>query len=63
MSDAVTRLLAAPYGHSITRDKAGHSRVSLFAVNDGRLLVTMVAPTFDQAVARALDAAEQEVGG
>jgi hypothetical protein len=58
----VNRLLSAPYGHTITRDKAGNSHVTIFRAN-GALLHTIVAPTFDEAVTRALDLADEVTGG
>ena len=54
----VSRLLQAPFGHMIRRDNAGNSHVTLFTA-EGKMLPTLVAPTFDEAVTRALDIAEQ----
>ncbi len=56
MSEVVERLLHAPYGHTIRRDKQGNSHVSLYQL-DGTLMHTIVAPTFDEAATRALDLA------
>jgi len=56
VSDVIERLMNAPYGHAIHRDKAGNSHVSLYQL-DGTLIHTIVAPTFDEAVTRALDLA------
>jgi hypothetical protein len=54
----VTRLMDAPYGHLIHRDDAGNSHVTLYDAKDQRI-VTIVAPTFDEAVTRALDIADE----
>ena len=54
MSAVVERLMNAPYGHHIRRDNAGNSHVSIYHLN-GALLHTIVAPTFEEAVTRALD--------
>jgi hypothetical protein len=56
VSEVVGRLLHAPYGHTIRRDKQGNSHVSLYQL-DGTLMHTIVAPTFDEAATRALDLA------
>ena len=58
MSDVIERLMNAPYGHAIHRDEAGNSHVSLYQL-DGTLIHTIVAPTFDEAVTRALDLATE----
>lgn len=55
-SAVIERLMNAPYGHFIRRDNAGNSHVSLYQL-DGTLLHTIVAPTFDEAVTKALDLA------
>ena len=57
MHPTVERLLNAPYGHKIMRDNAGNSHVTLYDLN-GAMLHTIVAPTFDEAVTRALDLAD-----
>jgi hypothetical protein len=57
MSDVIERLMNAPYGHRIQRDNAGNSHVSIYHPN-GAFLHTIVAPTFDEAVTRALDIAD-----
>jgi phage baseplate assembly protein W len=55
--NAVQELLDAPYGHRVMRDpNTGHSHVELLLPR-GRT-VTAVAPTFDEAVFRALDEAK-----
>ena len=54
MSAFIDRLLAAPYAHTIGRDNAGNSHVTL--MREDRVSITIVAPTFDEAVTRALDA-------
>jgi hypothetical protein len=54
LSDATARLLGAPYGHWVRRDTAGNSHVTLYDAK-GVELITIVAPTFDEAVTRALD--------
>lgn len=60
MSDSIIqRLMNAPYGHTITRDEWGLSHVSLFD-RDGKRLHTIVAPTFAEAVTRALDLADEQ---
>ena len=53
----VKRLLDAPYGHDIRRDDAGNSHVTLYGDRKTHI-VTIVAPTFDEAVTRALDIAD-----
>jgi hypothetical protein len=53
--NAVQELLAAPYGHTVWRDASGNSHVIL-ELSRGRT-VNVVAPTFDEAVLRALDEA------
>lgn len=57
ISPIVARLMDAPYGHHIERDNAGNSHVTLYGEEE-RHLVTIVAPTFDEAVTRALDIAD-----
>jgi hypothetical protein len=57
VSAVVERLMNAPYGHKICRDNAGNSHVSIYQL-DGTLMHTIVAPTFDEAVTKALDIAE-----
>ena len=57
MTAVVERLMNAPYGHKIWRDNAGNSHVSLYTL-DGTRMHTIVAPTFDEAVTKALDLAE-----
>ena len=59
MSDIVRQLLDAPFGHLIDRDGEGNSRVTLFR-QDGTALPTVTAPTFDEAVARALALAYED---
>ena len=54
----VERFCNAPYGHRVHRDKGGLSHVTLYAL-DGRELVTIVAPTFDEAATSALDIADE----
>ena len=60
---AINRLLRAPFGHTIVRDTAGNLHVTLYESGKrGRLIHTIVAPTFDEAVTRALDLAYEVTG-
>lgn len=60
MSDSIIqRLMNAPYGHTITRDEWGLSHVTLFD-RGGKKLHTIVAPTYAEAVTRALDLADEQ---
>jgi len=56
VSDVIKRLMNAPYEHWVRRDNAGSSHVTLYDAK-GAELITIVAPTFDEAVTRALDLA------
>jgi len=58
VSDVIERLMKAPYGHRIHRDVAGNSHVTLYDAKD-RVIITIVAPTFDEAVTKALDLAPE----
>ena len=58
LSPVVERFVNAPYGHRSQIDKGGLYHVTLYAL-DGRELVTIVAPTFDEAATRALDIADE----
>lgn len=58
MSDATDRLMNAPFGHWVRRDKAGNSHVTLYDAS-GTEMHTIVAPTFDEAVTRALDLVQE----
>lgn len=57
-TNTVSRLMAAPYGHWIRLDRAGNSHVTLYD-DKGTEMHTIVAPTFDEAVTRALDIADR----
>lgn len=54
----ITRLIDSPYGHLIRRDDAGNSHVTLYDAKDQQI-VTIVAPTFEEAATRALDIADE----
>jgi len=62
MSAVIDRLLRAPFGHSIRRDKAGNLHVTITPPDTDKAIHTIVAPTFDEAVTRALDLAYEVTG-
>lgn len=58
VSPVVARLLSHTCGHTIGRDNAGNSHVTIHPPLGGDF--TIVAPTFDEAVTRALDIYDRE---
>jgi hypothetical protein len=57
MTTVISRLLDAPWGHSIRRDNDGNSVVVLAHWRNGAT-IKVVAPDFDEAVTAALDQAD-----
>ena len=58
ISKSVRALMDAPYEHEVSRDVGGNSRVTLLHTKVRSL--TVVRPTFDEAVFEALAQAERQ---